>query len=474
MAAVPDSPPAARGPRLSIGRRLFYTHLLVALIVASALGLYMHGAAEMELRANLTQRVQAAALLAAQALDQSVDMTAITGSQDTQRPEYSALLQRMRNIEKGDQAIERVVVVRLEGERATAIADSSGASVGYLPGDAIAGFAARGDAVTVLESNSEFQAFARLPSDASRYGVLIAARVDDISDKLATLRRNSLLSFIVAVVLALIISMWLARMARATFGRFALRFRDIAEGRLDQRLELPLRDEFADLARAIEDMAERLRVSNREREGAIADLKVARDQLEKSVRERTEELDRLNVMLRREIEQRCQLEAALAEAAATDSLSRLLNRRGMLELLEHAAEQARKQHTSFVLVIVDVDHFKRINDQYGHAAGDRVLGEIAKRLKAALRPNEAAARWGGEEFLLLWPGISLNDAERRANGLRELMNQGALFAGGPQVTVSMGVAEFTGLDSLDRCVIRADKALYRAKEEGRNRVCIGL
>lgn len=179
-------------------------------------------------------------------------------------------------------------------------------------------------------------------------------------------------------------------------------------------------------------------------------------------------------MLRSEIEQRCQLEAALAEAAATDTMTQLLNRRGMLEALEHAAEQARRQRNSFIVAIADIDLFKRVNDQLGHSVGDQVVIAIGRRLKSSLRHADAAGRWGGEEFLMLWPGLSITEGEKRANELRENIANGAIYPHGPQITVSIGVAEFTGLDTLDRCINRADKALYRAKTDGRNRVVVGL
>ena len=277
-----------------------------------------------------------------------------------------------------------------------------------------------------------------------------------------------------AVALALAMSIWLAQSARHVLRRFATRFREIAEGQLGQKLDLGGNDEFADLGVALNEMSSRLDLSQREREGALHDLKAARDRLENMVRERSAELERLNVMLRSEIEQRCQLEAALAEAAATDTMTRLLNRRGMLEALEHTAEQARRHKSSFIIAIADIDHFKRINDQHGHSVGDQVLIALGRRIKNALRHHDVAGRWGGEEFLLLWVGLTITEGERLANDLRETIGGTKMYPNGPQITISIGIAEFTGLDTLDRCINRADKALYRAKLEGRNRVSVGM
>lgn len=464
--------------RLGIGRRLFYTHLLVALLVAFGLGFVLHLAAEAELRASLRQRLADNAALAADALGAG-NWDVLRTRSDTQRPEYIELVQRMQGIIGRSPAIERLLVVREEAGRLEIVADSLGSVRGHSPGDstpsALLSIAAGTTAAQPLDDVVDgFNAIASLPGGNRRHLLLLRVPVDDIDVKLQKLRANSSISFVLAVALALAMSMWLAQSARRVLRAFANRFRQIAEGKLDQRLDLGGNDEFADLAVALEDMTSRLAASQRDREGALADLKSARDRLEGMVRDRSIELEKLNDMLRQEIEQRCQLEAALAEAAATDSMTRLLNRRGMLEALEHAAEQARRQKGSFIVAIADIDHFKRINDQFGHAVGDQVLIAVGRRLKQSLQDHDAAGRWGGEEFLLLWPGMRITEAEARANQLRETMGNSAIYAGGPQITISLGMAEFTGLDSLDRCINRADRALYRAKMEGRNRVCVAV
>ena len=459
--------------RMTIGRRLFYTHLLVALLVAAGLGSYLHMAAESELRLELRTRVVENAKLTAQAIEPGA-WDSIDSSSDTLDPAYQALLTKLRAISASNPSVTRLMVFRID-TTATVVGDSAGATNGYAPGDRLAGFEA-------IKLSSEpqfdspltgFNAMIAIPG-AGDYGLALSISTQDISDKLHQVRVNSAVSFIFAVALALAMSFWLAKSARDILRRFATRFRDIAEGRLAQRFEVRADDEFSELAIALDDMSSRLELSQREREEALADLKGARDRLEEMVRQRSAELDKLNVMLRGEIEQRCQLEAALAEAAATDSMTRLLNRRGMLEALDQAVEQVKRHKTAFIVVIVDVDHFKRINDQHGHSVGDQVLIALGRKLKNSLGHSDAAARWGGEEFLMLWPRITITEAEQRANALRQVLGETPIYPGGPQITLSMGVAEFTGLDNLDRCVNRADKALYRAKQEGRNRVKVGV
>ncbi len=471
------SPPKTSRRRLSIGRRLFYTHLLVALLVAFGLGAYLQWAAEEQLHRSVTARVTDSVTLASQAL-RSPDWGFIRSATDVGRPEYQDLVAQLIALTERNSAIRRALLVRVSDGSVQVVADSMTSVTRLSPGDTIDGLDTRvmraTDGPAVVSAGAGINAIAPVPDTNREYSIALSVAVDDIAGQVSDLRRNAAASFVVAVILALAMSVWLALSARHVLQSFAARFREIAEGQSGHRLELRADDEFSDLAVALEDMSARITQSQNEREGALDDLKQARDRLQEMVRERSAELEKLNIMLRSEIEQRCQLEAALAEAAATDTMTHLLNRRGMLEVLDHAAEQARRQRGAFTVVIGDIDHFKRINDQYGHQVGDQVLVALGRRLKTSLGHNDAAARWGGEEFLLLWPGLTVTEAEQRANALRDAIGTGPIFVGGPQVTVSFGIAEFTGLDTVERCVNRADKALYRAKQEGRNRVHVGV
>lgn len=462
--------------RFSIGRRLFYSHLLVALLVASGLGAYLHWAAEEELRSALELRLVDNARLAGEALGEPA-WDAIRTPNDTQLPEYGRLQGRLGEIAGRNPAIERMLVVRLNEDVPEVVADSWGGTRGYSPGDRVGGAGLRGAETRSARSLADVaQGFngSGPVAGGDRYVVLVKVQVGDIQRKLQELRLNSAVSFVLAVSLALAMSVWLARSARQVLRGFAARFRAIAEGSELQPMRWRFDDEFSDLGFALDDMTARIEQAGQEREAALQEAREAAAQLQELVRERSEELERLNLMLRSEIEQRCQLEAALAEAAATDSTTQLLNRRGMVEALEHAAEQARRRHSSFIVLVCDVDHFKRVNDQFGHQVGDQVLIALGHALKNALQPDDAAGRWGGEEFLLLWVGTDLTAAELRARRLCEQIAATPLYPQAPPVTVSIGLTEFTALDNLDRCITRADKALYRAKEAGRNRVCVNV
>ncbi len=158
----------------------------------------------------------------------------------------------------------------------------------------------------------------------------------------------------------------------------------------------------------------------------------------------------------------------LGQQAKTDELTGALNRRGLLQRLEDEHASALQGKTRYALMMVDVDHFKAINDQHGHAQGDQVLQAVSASLRAALRSDDLVGRWGGEEFCVLLPRTQLHDAEPLAQRVADRV---AASGTGIRVTVSIGVSEYGPADPDLRAVIRrADDALYRAKETGRNRV----
>lgn len=157
------------------------------------------------------------------------------------------------------------------------------------------------------------------------------------------------------------------------------------------------------------------------------------------------------------------------QLAHTDSLTGLANRRLMQEQLEKQCALAARGGESFSVLLVDLDHFKRINDEYGHATGDQVLREVALLLNGVLREYDTVARWGGEEFLILAPNTTLAQAGTLAE--RILQNLGTTrVAGEFTVTASLGLACYQSGDDAHSLIRRADLAMYRAKAAGRNRL----
>ena len=162
-----------------------------------------------------------------------------------------------------------------------------------------------------------------------------------------------------------------------------------------------------------------------------------------------------------------ELQGKLYAQATTDPLTGALNRRQLATTLRDAIEQAGRTGLPVALVAFDLDHFKQVNDRFGHAAGDDVLQRVVAIVHERQRRLDRLFRMGGEEFALLLPGTALADATRLAESLRERIAYAGWFAGA-DVTASLGVAEYRAPQSQDDWLKAADDALYRAKAGGRN------
>ena len=162
----------------------------------------------------------------------------------------------------------------------------------------------------------------------------------------------------------------------------------------------------------------------------------------------------------------------LDSIARHDSLTELLNRKAILSTLGEELQRARRTHAELAVMMIDVDFFKRVNDAYGHPAGDAVLVEIARRITGCIRTYDAAGRYGGEEFLVCLPGCEVGVALDIAERLRTAIGSDPIGFEGQHlsVSVSIGVAGSLGLADWDEIIKCADQALYAAKGAGRNRV----
>jgi diguanylate cyclase (GGDEF)-like protein len=167
-------------------------------------------------------------------------------------------------------------------------------------------------------------------------------------------------------------------------------------------------------------------------------------------------------------------EAAL-EAARTDQLTGLPNRRHILGLLDEALAENEDRGSSLCVAVIDIDHFKAINDAHGHEAGDTVLTHFAQCCRERVRTQDHLGRTGGEEFLLLLPEVQLNDAVRIIDRVRDGFPPAVLEHNGLELPCifSAGVTEALPDDDRSSILRRADRALYAAKKEGRNRTRIG-
>jgi len=183
--------------------------------------------------------------------------------------------------------------------------------------------------------------------------------------------------------------------------------------------------------------------------------------LEVEVEQRTAELSEAN--------------EKLTQAARIDHLTGLLNRRGFNEEAEAESFRAYRSGRQFSVILADVDHFKQVNDEHGHACGDYMLKRVADILGARTRDVDRIARWGGEEFILMLPETDAQGAAILGEKLRDAIADNRFEYEGHRLSITMtfGIAEHRKGEPLETCIARADTALYQGKERGRNKVMVG-
>lgn len=185
--------------------------------------------------------------------------------------------------------------------------------------------------------------------------------------------------------------------------------------------------------------------------------------------------EQTNQRLETEIAHSKELEAELQRQALTDPLTGLSNRRHYEMLFKREHDRCRRHGSVLTLGMIDLDHFKRINDNYGHDVGDQVLRFVAEVMQRPLRHSDILGRFGGEEFILILPDTSLTQAETIAERMRQALEDDALIQGETliKVTATFGLTQVRAEDSdIQDCVRRADEALYEGKRSGRNKVTL--
>ena len=168
------------------------------------------------------------------------------------------------------------------------------------------------------------------------------------------------------------------------------------------------------------------------------------------------------------IKKRKELEKRLEELATKDDLTKIYNRRAIDSILSRELAVAKRYKEPLSIIFFDIDHFKKINDTYGHEVGDKVLVGLTNLIKKHIRKTDYFGRWGGEEFLIVAPHTNLIQAVELAEKLRTIIENNLI--GGLKITSSFGVVEMNINDNLESIIKRVDELLYRAKEEGRNRI----
>lgn len=220
-----------------------------------------------------------------------------------------------------------------------------------------------------------------------------------------------------------------------------------------RKMAVRLRDAFGDLQRVNQDL--------REAERALSEQNKS---LELRVAQRTAELVTVQDHL-------IDANAELDRLAKLDPLTGIWNRRHFEMRASVEIARAQRQGQPLSKAMFDIDHFKAVNDQYGHPAGDQVLVDICRLVQGSLRVTDVFARWGGEEFVILMPNCEASEAVRKAEALRALVET-HVRAGSSHITVSFGVAQYRPDETAAAWTKRTDDALYTAKSRGRNRVAL--
>ena len=179
--------------------------------------------------------------------------------------------------------------------------------------------------------------------------------------------------------------------------------------------------------------------------------------------------EKLVISVARDVGDRYAVQEALKTLATTDSLTGIYNRHKFEILYESQIEKQKVDNSSLSLLLIDIDHFKRINDNCGHNIGDSILIEFCMLIKSAIRTTDIFARWGGEEFIILLPNTNATNAMIIANKLKNLVSSYS-FTQINKVTVSIGISVYDQSDALESFIKKADTSLYKAKNLGRNRV----
>lgn len=176
------------------------------------------------------------------------------------------------------------------------------------------------------------------------------------------------------------------------------------------------------------------------------------------------------LFIERDLSERKSKEQQLYEKATIDDLTQVFNRHHTYQLASQAIEKAQRYNTTLSAIMLDIDHFKQVNDTYGHPTGDKVLTQLAKLIRDQVRKADIVGRVGGEEFFILLPEVSVEEAHAMAERIRSSVERKSWQATGVKkgISISLGVTEYNN-DNLESLIAKSDKSLYYAKENGRNR-----
>jgi diguanylate cyclase (GGDEF)-like protein len=467
--------------RINIQTKLFFSHFITIIFISGSIGTYFYQSAVDNLTSSLQSRLQNSAALVSRGLN-FPELDRIRSPDDINDPLYRKGVTVLREFVQANPDIAFIYVMRKEGNQAVFVLDSD-MSDPAMPGEVyeeyiptlMEGFLRPSvdKEITHDRWGSFLSGYSPLEAGQSDYLVGIDMRADEVESKLSEIQLAGILSLSLSVILAMIFS----RILSLNFTRRILgvtdRLATIASDQPVAQTE-PHGDELAQLIDAYDQMSLRLTTSQQENAMNQSALRKAHDELEKRVNERTAELLKTNQQLLDEVTERKHMERRLEELSRTDYLTGILNRRAITQMLEEIQKQVVSDLNSFCTILIDLDHFKEINDQHGHDVGDEALRHAAERLRHGIREGDLLGRWGGEEFMIVAPQTKLEEAKGLAERLCRNLSGSQVVTNGVSVSItgSFGVTRYNSGEDLDACLKRTDDALYLAKSEGRNRVIV--
>ena len=468
---------------MSLRRKFFFSHFFAILLISGSVGVYFYTSAMNNLMSQLRASLMKSAAIVSVMVD-ARSLDEITTRKDVELPAYQDCLRKLRALRKTNRDIAYLYIMRREGERVFFVVDSDDSTNQALPGreyekkpkELLEGFVrpSADKKITTDEWGSFLSGYAPLKNGGGKYLVGLDMRSDEVRFKMRQIRLAAVIPFVGSLFLALVFSRILSDRQTTPIQMIISRCRSIAAGRLDEKVDIRTNDEFDGLIQAFNIMSERLAESREHNRNYQRSLEQIKNELEIRVQERTSELNELNNQLVQEIDVRKKAENSLAEAARTDSLTGIFNRRAIWEQLEYHIVLFRRYQTPFTLLMCDLDHFKPVNDTYGHDIGDIVLVKTAEKLRESCRNQDFVSRWGGEEFLILLPNTDIQGGAIAAEKIRQKISEQPFEINDQKlvITVSIGIAAYVEGLSIDDCIKQADSAMYQAKREGRNRVAV--
>lgn len=274
----------------------------------------------------------------------------------------------------------------------------------------------------------------------------IAIPKSDYSAGLILLSSNLQETFVISLILLIVVLFLFVRWISNPLGRIASEIDVLSKGNFGQQISIERTDAIGKLMHSFNDMSTTLA------------------KMVQTIHQKNKELDSLNKNLELKVKERT---IELEQMASTDLLTNLINRRELLRLFEHEMTVFKRYKNDLSIAILDIDNFKKVNDTYGHHEGDNVLVSVAQRLKACTRESDIVGRYGGEEFIIIMPQTSTEDAHHIIERCRTSVEAQITGESKIKVTISAGITAVKGCN-IESTIAAADANLYKAKLSGKN------